>query len=111
MRYRVRHETVYEYGSDVAHSHQLLHLVPRPSPFQECAEHSLTIAPALFSRRDETDAFGNLVTRVELEHAHRRLEVTTHMEVDVYPRARIAAADTLPWEQVRHVLSYGGGSP
>ena len=29
MRYRVRHETEYHYGGDVAHSHQLLHLAPR----------------------------------------------------------------------------------
>lgn len=28
VRYRVRHETVYHYGGDVAHSHQLLHLTP-----------------------------------------------------------------------------------
>ncbi len=111
MRYRVRHGTVYAYGSDVAHSHQLLHLVPRPSPFQQCTEHSLTILPATFSRRDETDAFGNLVTRVEFEHAHRRLDVSTDMEVQVYPRPPVSAADTLPWERVRDLLSYGGGWP
>jgi transglutaminase-like putative cysteine protease len=111
MRYRVKHETVYAYGSDVVHSHQLLHLVPRPSPYQQCVEHSLAIAPSLFSRRDETDAFGNLVTRVEFEHPHRRLEVATNMEVEVYARPAIAAADTLPWERVRDSLSYSGGWP
>ncbi len=30
MRYHVKHETSYSYGSDVVLSHQLLHLVPRP---------------------------------------------------------------------------------
>ena len=111
MRYRVRHETVYAYGSDVVHSHQLLHLVPRPSPYQQCVEHELTISPSTCSRRDETDAFGNLVTRVEFEHAHRQLDVTTDMQVDVYPRPPVSAADTLPWESVREMLSYGGGWP
>jgi transglutaminase-like putative cysteine protease len=111
MRYRVRHETIYAYGSDVAHSHQLLHLVPRPSAYQQCFEHSLAILPALFSRRDEMDAFGNLVTRLEFEHAHRRLDVCADMEVEIYARPPVSAGDTLPWEEVRELLSYSGGSP
>ena len=36
VRYRVRHETVYSYGGDVAHSHQLLHLSPRNALRQTC---------------------------------------------------------------------------
>jgi transglutaminase-like putative cysteine protease len=109
MRYRVRHDTAYSYASDVVHSHQLLHLVPRPSKFQECVEHSISISPSAFHRRDEVDAFGNIVTRVELEHAHRRLDVSTAMEVDVHPRPVVAAANTDPWEQVRDSLSYKSG--
>jgi transglutaminase-like putative cysteine protease len=95
----------------VVHSHQLLHLVPRPSPYQQCLEYSLGISPINCTRRDETDAFGNLVTRVEFEHAHRRLDISTQMEVDVHARPFIAATDTLPWEQVRDTLSYSGGWP
>ncbi len=81
MRYRVRHETAYSYGSDVVHSHQLLHLVPRPSPFQECVDHSIRITPSDYHRRDETDAFGNIATRIELESAHRQLDVAAELEV------------------------------
>lgn len=109
MRYHVKHETSYAYGSDVVLSHQLLHLVPRPSPFQECLEHSISVSPAVFERRDENDAFGNIVTRVELENAHRRLDVTAEMEVDVHARPAVAAADTMAWEAVRDSLSYKSG--
>jgi transglutaminase-like putative cysteine protease len=109
MRYHVRHETAYVYGSDVVHSHQLLHLVPRPSPFQECLEHSILINPGGYQRRDETDAFGNIATRIELENAHRRLDVTAHLDVDVHARPAVAAADTLPWEEVRDSLTYRTG--
>ncbi len=42
-RYRIRHLTEYAYLSDVVHSHQLLHLVPRPIEYQECIEHSIEI--------------------------------------------------------------------
>jgi transglutaminase-like putative cysteine protease len=109
MRYRVRHETTYAYGSDVVLSHQLLHLVPRPSPFQECLEHAIEISPSAYRRRDETDAFGNIVTRVELEHAHRQLHVAAQMAVSVHPRPTVAAADTDPWERVRDMLAYKSG--
>ncbi len=39
IRYRVRHETVYHYGGNVAHSHQLLHLSPR-----DCGQSDLPLA-------------------------------------------------------------------
>ena len=109
MKYRVRHETAYAYGSDVVHSHQLLHLVPRPSPFQECADHSIEISPMHYRRRDEMDAFGNIATRIELESAHRHLDVSAEMEVEVHARPAVAAAHTDRWEDVRASLSYKSG--
>jgi transglutaminase-like putative cysteine protease len=110
-RYRVRHQTAYDYGSDVVHSHQLLHLVPRPAPYQQCLEHAIDIFPAAYRRREELDAFGNPVTRVEFEHAHRKLEVTTDMEVEVYPRPSIAASETVPWDRLAARFRYTGRPP
>ena len=109
--YRVRHETAYSYGSDVAHSHQLLHLVPRPAPYQQCLEHTIEIAPAAFRRKEEIDAFGNPVTRVELEHPHRELRVITAMEVEVHPRPAIPATETIPWDRLATRFAYAGRSP
>jgi len=106
--YRIRHVTAYEYGSNVVLSHQLLHLVPRPLQNQQCFEHSIDISPASYRRRDSWDAFGNPVTRVELEHPHRGLDVTTTMEVRVHSRPPIAAADGYPWERVVEDLRYQG---
>jgi transglutaminase-like putative cysteine protease len=111
VRYRVRHETAYTYGSDVVHSHQLLHLVPRPAPYQQCLEHTIEISPAAYRRTEGLDAFGNPVTRVELEHPHRSLEVTADMEVEVYPRPAIPAADTMPWDSLADKFSYTGRFP
>lgn len=111
IRYRVRHETAYSYASDVVHSHQLLHLVPRPAPYQQCLEHTIDISPAAYRRKEEIDAFGNPVTRVEFEHPHRRLEVTTDMEVESYSRPAISAADTVPWDRLAARFEYTGRSP
>ncbi len=110
-RYRVRHVTEYSYVSDVVHSHQLLHLVPRPIQYQECLEHSIEICPATFRRRDEIDAFGNPITRIEIEHPHRNLDVTAEMEVQVHARPAVVAKDTLAWERVATDLSYHSRGP
>ena len=109
-RYRVRHETAYSYASDVVHSHQLLHLVPRPAPYQQCLEHTIDISPAAYRRKEEIDAFGNPVTRVEFEHPHRKLEVKTDMEVEIYPRPSLAASDTTPWDRLAERFNYTGRS-
>jgi len=110
-RYRVRHATAYSYGSDVVHSHQLLHLVPRPAPYQQCLEHSIDVQPAGFRRKEQIDAFGNPVTRIEFEQPHREFQVTTDMEVEVHPRPGTPAADTLPWDELAARFAYTGRSP
>ena len=111
VRYRIRHETAYEYRNDVVHSHQLLHLVPRPTAYQQCLEHVINVAPAFYRKRNEIDTFGNLVTRVEFDHPHRKLEVATDMEVEVHPRPAVDAADSLPWERAAAELTYRGLDP
>jgi transglutaminase-like putative cysteine protease len=108
VRYRVRHETVYSYGGNVAHSHQLLHLTPRDSPSQSCFAHSLSLDPSPSIRRDDVDAFGNLVTRLEYDMPHDRLEVLAEVGVEVQPTAPAAAGDTQEWEAVRGSLTYAG---
>jgi transglutaminase-like putative cysteine protease len=111
VRYRIRHETAYEYRNDVVHSHQLLHLVPRPTAYQQCLEHVINVTPAFYRKRNEIDTFGNLVTRVEFDHPHRKLEVATDMEVEVHPRPAVNAADSLPWERTTAELAYRGSDP
>jgi transglutaminase-like putative cysteine protease len=111
VRYRIRHETAYQYATDVVHSHQLLHLFPRPSPHQEIRDHQISITPGLYRKRHELDAFGNLVARIEFDHPHRKLEFLAEMEVDVYTRPRFVAADTMPWERVAAELAYQGREP
>jgi transglutaminase-like putative cysteine protease len=109
--YHITHETQYLYRANVVHSHQLLHLVPRPAPYQQCLEHTLQISPAPSYRRDEIDAFGNPVTRVEFQSPHRELTVTTDMQVEVHPRPAVPAEDTHPWERVASSLIYNGQWP
>ncbi len=108
MRYRVRHQTTYRYGGDVAHSHQLLHLTPRDSAVQTCRSRSITLTPEPSIRREDVDAFGNFVTRLEFDLPHDHLDVLAEVAVEVCVPAHAAAEDSIPWEEVRDSLAYSG---
>jgi transglutaminase-like putative cysteine protease len=105
-RYAVRHTTVYEYGGDVAHSHHLLHLTPREFEYQRCLSHSLGLDPQPSSSREDRDAFGNAIARLEYDRSHDRLCVTAEMRVEVLPRDRRTPDDSEAWERVRERLTY-----
>ncbi len=108
MRYRVRHETVYHYGGNVAHSHQLLHLAPRDLPNQVCHSRAIAFDPKPSTRREDIDAFGNFVTRLEYDLPHDRLEVLTEVRVEVSPPPAAGETTSDAWEEVRESLSYRG---
>jgi transglutaminase-like putative cysteine protease len=108
MRYRVRHQTVYRYGGDVAHSHQLLHLRPRDLANQFCHSRSITLDPEPSTRREDVDAFGNFVTRLEYDLPHDRLEVLAEIGVEVSAPRDAVDTESAAWEQVRDALNYSG---
>ena len=108
VRYRVRHQTVYHYGGDVAHSHQLLHLSPRDLANQFCHSRSIALDPEPSTRREDTDAFGNLVTRLEYDLPHDRLEVLAEVGVEVRKARDVTDAESAAWEEVRGALNYSG---
>ncbi|MEP7315027.1 MAG: transglutaminase N-terminal domain-containing protein, partial [Pseudomonadota bacterium] len=84
LRYRIRHLTRYSYGGEVVHSHQMLRLTPRPMPHQRTLSHSLFVTPQPAVRVDSTDAFGNPVTRLQLDRPHDFLAVDAQMVVEVH---------------------------
>jgi transglutaminase-like putative cysteine protease len=110
-KYRVRHETSYKYAADVVHSHHLLHLVPRPTPYQECLEHELQIEPASHRRVNELDAFGNPLIRLELAQPHRELKVIARMQIEVHARPVVSPETTEAWEKVRGSFAFRGAWP
>jgi transglutaminase-like putative cysteine protease len=108
VRYRVRHETVYRYGGDVAHSHQLLHLTPRDSANQICHSRTIALDPQPSTRREDVDAFGNCVTRLEYDLPHDHLEVLAEVAVEVDAPRDAADEESVAWEKVRDALAYSG---
>jgi transglutaminase-like putative cysteine protease len=111
MRYRVRHETTYEYTGEVVHAHHLLHLAPRAMPHQTCSTYALHIDPQPSTKLDATDGFGNPVLRLEFDRPHRRLAVVADMTVDVHERRHAIPQHVEPWERVRNRLAYVARPP
>jgi transglutaminase-like putative cysteine protease len=105
-RYQIRHQTVYAYAGDVAHAHHMLHLTPPATPTQRCSDYVLELWPRPALCRRHADAFGNMVTSLEIDRPHSRLEVTARMQVELLERPARVAADSLPWEQVAASLRY-----
>jgi transglutaminase-like putative cysteine protease len=105
-RYRVRHLTRYAYDGEVMHSHQLLRLRPRGMLHQTTLASSLTITPQPVVRVEADDAFGNPVTRVQLDRPHDSLTVDAQMEVEVRLRPPRKAEDSQPWRDLAASLRY-----
>jgi transglutaminase-like putative cysteine protease len=86
MKYRVVHVSRYKYGSPVDLAAHMLHLRPRPLPWQHILSERLDAEPAGARRRDARDHFGNVVTWLFLDRPHADFTVTARSVVEVsYP--------------------------
>src|SRR5215470_20068742 len=97
-RYRIEHLTVYRYSEPVMLSHQQLHLSARLLPYQRILAHELAIEPLPTNRRETSDAFGNPLTAIAIESAHRALDIVARSTIEVNARASGAAIDSPAWE-------------
>ncbi len=98
MRYRVRHISNYAYGSPVDLAAHMLHLRPRPLPWQKVIADRIVAEPEGARRRDAEDHFGNIVTWLFLDRPHADFIVTAESLVDVsYPKP---PERTAAWERV-----------
>ncbi len=109
MRYKVVHNTIYDYESPVLHGHHLAHLKPRATPNQYVGSHTLMVTPEPSSSRARIDYFGNEAHHFEVLSSHDRLEVAATSELEVVKRLPHDEVPTIPWnvlaEQVQGDLS------
>ena len=100
--YAVRHVTTYRYGSPMAGSRMLAHLVPRSTPTQNVGEAIVSCHPFAEHRQTHLDAFGNLALYLEVEGPHDLLEVVATSTVQVRPAS---LPDDRPWDQIAVALA------
>jgi len=108
MKYRIHHETEYDYAEPVDLASHLLHLTPRALPHQRVRDSRLTITPEPGRISAARDYFGNDAHWLFLDHPHGRFSVLLEAEVEVAFPAPPLDADTPPWEEVAAIARHGG---
>lgn len=125
VRYRVVHETRYNYQSLVTLSQQLLHLTPRSFVHQQIESHQIWVNPAEHDGVSGIDYFGNRTRHIAIMAPHTELLVHAESVVALMPRPSLAeltqapqrlqavaqTADLRAWESVReHVQKNRSGA-
>jgi transglutaminase-like putative cysteine protease len=106
MRYRLAHETVYEYADAVSVSHNVAHLLPRVLARQTPIDCRLAIDPTPTTVSPFTDSFGNPCVFFIVEEPHHRLAVRATGDVEVEATPERPLEPTAPWDAVAaHVRS------
>jgi transglutaminase-like putative cysteine protease len=104
-RYRVQHETRYQYENTVSLSQQYLHMTPREFAFQRTEAHSIIVTPQASDASEGCDYFGNLTRHIAITSPHDSLVVSADSTVALYPRhGQEQLKGSVPWEQVRDLL-------
>ena len=98
VRYKVVHETVYEYASQVSSSRQIAHLTPRVTPWQKVLAHQLDVEPRASEQSQGVDFFGNAYVNFFVEEPHLVLKVRAESEVVVSSQVPADNLGSPPWE-------------
>jgi transglutaminase-like putative cysteine protease len=99
VKYQITHKTSYSYADLVPACHNLVHLAPRTTPRQSCAEYLLRIDPVPAFLTHEDDYFGNRTDYFSIERAHRKLEIVAESIVDVSPILPQEPLSSPAWEE------------
>jgi len=100
MNFEISHRTTYHYSAPVSQSHHILHLTPRSHYRQSVSRHSLLIDPAPAAKAEMVDDFGNPVSLITIEQAHRELLIHSRAQVEVFPPRDIDTSRTASWNDV-----------
>ncbi len=101
MIFKITHATSYVYSESVSLSHHLLRLAPRNLPYQRCLDYTVHINPVPAVAEPHFDYFGNAVTFLSIEGAHKELLVKSVSMTEVTSRSVPLPAETPAWETVR----------
>ena len=106
IRYRLRHETIYDYRRNVTLSQQMLHMTPRSFCYQTVESHHLVIEPDPPDWSKHVDYFGNVTKTFTLASPHRRLIIRADSIVELHERPNAGKThQSLTWESQRDQLA------
>ncbi|MBA4188234.1 MAG: transglutaminase [Planctomycetaceae bacterium] len=106
IRYRITHDTTYDYSEIVSLCQNVAHLVPRECSRQRADESVLSITPDPAVIEDRIDFFGNPISYFTIQEQHRELTVSVSHRVEVWSVPQLAPLSTPAWETVRDRLRF-----
>ena len=106
-RYRVIHETRYQYAAPVSSARQIAHLTPRATEWQAVLEHRLSISPVPTEQSEGEDFFGNRVTRFTHDSGFDEQVIHAESVVEVRPHTPASDAPSPDWRSVREMCADG----
>lgn len=107
IRYRITHQTTYDYADAVPICHNLVHLIPRALPHQWVESAEILVQPEASHRSQRIDYFGNTTDYLGIELPHRRLQITSQSVIGIDSHLRTPHTDDQPWETVAKRLADG----
>lgn len=106
MRFRVSHDSRYDYDVPVSLSSHQLRLLPRAEN-NHVAQVDVFVDPAPSAWHDEVDALGNMVRHVHFSGTTTHLVVSTQLDVVVNSPTLIGSAlPPLPWAPIADGLEH-----
>ncbi|MGW8194804.1 MAG: transglutaminase family protein, partial [Desulforhopalus sp.] len=108
MKYRITHNTGYNYSIPASLSQNELCLQPRQTPSQQVLESHLTIDPKPQYLHRRTDYFGNTACVFMVQHPHSKLSMSAISVVSTSPPITPPPHETLPWEAAVERLARRG---
>lgn len=98
MKYRIIHNTGYDYSAPASLSQNELFLHPRTTPTQDVVDFRLSIKPEPQYMHSRTDYFGNIVDVFMIQHPHNELSMSATSVVETSRPITPSPDTTIPWE-------------
>lgn len=98
VRYRVSHDTRYQYAATVNSGRHFTHLSPRNTPAQQVIAHDISCTPSPAENIEIDDYFGNHGCSILFNTPHDSLLVSARSEVEVFIRQHSADLLGQAWE-------------
>ena len=102
MKYKITHQTLYNYYENVNLAHNEAWLAPISSGVQTCLQTQLNIDPKPSVYQEYIDFFGNKACHFSIQQPHDKMTVTATHLVEVHRNYNMQ--ETTTWEEVRDAL-------
>ena len=104
MKFRITHQTTYDYTEPVTVSHHSARVEPRLTSTQRSEAFQLAIDPVPAVKKWHTDYFGNRLCCFSIQEIHRHLAVAATSSVVVVRARPLEPESSLAWDQVARLF-------